>query len=189
MLTPGLGTILKNILQFTGLVVGTPVSLPHKLNVNGVALVPQVVAANQSGFTVTANATNVTVTMTADATTNNVNILCELWHSIEDVEPPGGLSALFPFVINGSGSGGGGGGGSGGIYTATGLEGTSFPVTFAALGITPPASYVAIVQVNAAAGFIVATTPPSSWTGSQITVNIGSALAAADTVTVIIVPT
>jgi hypothetical protein len=34
-------TILKNVVQFTGLVIGVPVALPHLLNVNGVAIAQQ----------------------------------------------------------------------------------------------------------------------------------------------------
>jgi len=106
-----MATVLKNILSFTGLVVGAPSAQPHLLNIDGVAKVPRVLSADGAGFTITADATNVTVTRgsSADAA---VNINCELWHSIEDSEPlPNGIAtSLFPFVVQGGGSGGGAGG-------------------------------------------------------------------------------
>jgi hypothetical protein len=45
------GTILKNIVSFSGLAVGVPVSLPHQINVNGVPEIPNLVAADKSGYT------------------------------------------------------------------------------------------------------------------------------------------
>lgn len=97
-------TILRNILSFSGLAVGVPSSQPHLLNINGVAKVPRIIAANASGFTVTADSTNVTVTRGSSAAAD-VLIYSELWHSMTDVEPPGGIPSIdFPFVIAGSGS-------------------------------------------------------------------------------------
>lgn len=116
------GNVLKNILSFTGLLVGVPVSQPHLICINSVGKIPQTLAADEEGFILTADATNVTVTRTANATTGSVNILVERWHTIEDVEPPGGLSASFPFVYAADGGGGGGGGGvavQAGTQTAT----------------------------------------------------------------------
>jgi len=95
-----LNTILKNILNFQ---TGGPTSIPHGLNVNGVARIPQFIAANASGFTITADATNVTI-----APSGNVNVFTEIWHTIEDVESlPGGIPpADFPFIVaSGGGSG------------------------------------------------------------------------------------
>jgi len=80
-------------------------SLPHRLNVNGFAVIPQLVLDSQSGFTTTANSTNVTVTRTVAAASGNVNVYCEHWHTIEDLKPPGGLGSLVPFI---AASGGGG---------------------------------------------------------------------------------
>jgi len=100
-------TVLHNILQFTGLTVGVPVSLPHKLNRNGVPAVPKIGATNAGGFTVTADAVNVTVTRLA-AGGAAVNVYVEIWHSIEDAEPPGGLDSLIPFIIESSVGAGGG---------------------------------------------------------------------------------
>jgi hypothetical protein len=99
-------TTLKNVVAFAGLAVGVPVSLAHGLNVNGQPVIPQLVAANASGFTVTADAVNVTATRTADAASGAVNVYVEHWHTIESVTPPSNLVGLVPFVIA---SGGGGG--------------------------------------------------------------------------------
>jgi hypothetical protein len=106
-------TILKNILRFTGLVVGVPVVQPHNLNLNTngslVPLLPQFVATNAGGFTVTVTDLTVTVTRTVAAATGTVLVYVEHWHTIEEVLPPGNLATLVPFLIQ-PGTGGGGGG-------------------------------------------------------------------------------
>jgi len=93
-------TLLKNVLSFTGLTVGVPTSLPHGLNVNGVAVAPRLGGANATGFTFTANATNVTATRLASASSGDVNVFVEFWHTIENVLPvPGQLAGLTPFFF------------------------------------------------------------------------------------------
>jgi hypothetical protein len=99
-------TVLKNVLPFTGLAVAVPASLPHKLNVNSVPVKPQFGALSASGFTVQADATNVTVTRTTGGA--DVDVYVEHWHTIEDCEPPGGLNALTPFFVESGVNGGGG---------------------------------------------------------------------------------
>lgn len=105
-----MGTILKNIVQFTGLVVGVPTPLPHRLNVNGIPVVPKIGGGDAGGFTFTANATNVIATRTADAASGNVNVYVEYWHSMEAVvplvPPPGHLIGLTPLFFAGGGGGG-----------------------------------------------------------------------------------
>src|SRR5512147_3252271 len=101
-----MSTILHNVLQFTGLAVGVPVSLPHRLNTNGVPVAPKIGASNANGFTITADTTSVTVTRTTGGA--NVDVYVEYWHTIENALPPGGLGSLVPFIIE-SGAGGGGG--------------------------------------------------------------------------------
>jgi hypothetical protein len=92
-------TVLKNVVSFTGLAVGVPVSLPHGLNVNGDPVIPELVASNAGGFTVTADTVNVTVTRNGAAT--SVDVYVEHWHTFEAVVPPGGLDGRVPFVIAG----------------------------------------------------------------------------------------
>lgn len=94
-----MNNVLKNVLRFTGLVVGVPASLPHLLNVNEVPVIPQLVGANVGGFVVTADALNVTVVRQASATSADVDVYVEHWHTIESVLPPGGLGSLVPFVL------------------------------------------------------------------------------------------
>jgi hypothetical protein len=97
-----MATILKNILRFTGLVVGVPVALPHRLNVNDVPVLPRLVIPNEGGHTVTADTLNVTVTRTALGTAT-VDVYIEFWHTIEAVvplvPPPGKLVGLVPFIL------------------------------------------------------------------------------------------
>jgi hypothetical protein len=105
-------TVLKNIVRFTSLIVGVPVALLHRLNVNGVLVAPQIVLPQRGGCVVTANATNITVTRQAGGPAA-LDVYVEHWHTIESVTPlvppPGKLVGLVPFVID---PGGGGGGGS-----------------------------------------------------------------------------
>lgn len=107
-----MATILKNILSFTGLVVGVPVALLHRLNVNGIPALPRTVEPDSGGFTITADATSVTVTRTVDGGAA-VNVLVEFWHTIEAVvplvPPPGQLIGQVPWIQQ-PGAGGGGGG-------------------------------------------------------------------------------
>ncbi len=107
-----MSTILKNIVAFTGLVIGVPTSLPHQLNLNGLAVKPRMGGASAGGFTVTADATNVTVTRTAGAAVNAVHVYVEYWHTIEQALPGNGLVGLTPIFFFADGAGGGGGGGS-----------------------------------------------------------------------------
>lgn len=106
-----MGTILKNVVRFTGLVVGVPVALPHRLNVNGIPVAPRIGGANNACFTITANTINVTATRTADAGPD-VDVYVEFWHSIEAVVPlvpaPGQLAGLVPLFFASCGGGGGG---------------------------------------------------------------------------------
>ncbi len=101
-----MSTVLKNILSFTGLVVGVPTSIAHLINVNGLAKKPQLVFANAAGYTITADTINITVTRLSGGAAS-VNVYCEFWHSIEDAEPPGGISpSSLPFTLQSSGGSG-----------------------------------------------------------------------------------
>jgi len=101
-----MGSILKNIVSFTGLVVDVPTALPHLLNVNARAVAPHVVLPEFGSYTVTVSTTNVTVTRLAGSAAA-VDVYVEHWHSYEDAEPTGGISAL-PFILSGGGGSGGG---------------------------------------------------------------------------------
>jgi len=94
-------TVLKNVLNFSGLVVGTPLSIPHLLNVNGVAVAPELVIASAGGYTLAVDTNNVTVTRGTSGGAS-VNIYVERWHTFEDSEPPGGLGSLVPFFVEGA---------------------------------------------------------------------------------------
>jgi hypothetical protein len=99
--------ILKNILAFNGLGIGVPASQPHLLNRGDGITTPRLLAADAAGFTIIADALNVTVTRTTGGA--SVNVYAELWHTLEDAEPyPGLAPTSFPFVIDANGGGGGG---------------------------------------------------------------------------------
>jgi hypothetical protein len=102
-------TRLKNILRFVGLVDGVPASLPHNLNWNGRAVVPDFVDPSSAGYVISADATNVTITRQPGALAN-VDVLVESWHSIERAFGAKQTVALTPqpFVAaGGNGSSGG----------------------------------------------------------------------------------
>lgn len=105
-----MGSILKNVIVFEGLVVDEPASLPHGINLEGRSVAPDlVIPAMLGGYTVTADATNVTVTRLTGSDAE-VNVYCERWHSYERALPlPGQLTGLVPFIPSASASGGGGG--------------------------------------------------------------------------------
>lgn len=126
-----MGTILKNIVQFEGLVIGVPTALPHRLNVNGRPVTPKIGGGDQSGFDITADDTDVIVTRTGSNA--DVNVYVEYWHTIESVTPlippPGKLIGLVPLFFASGGGGGAAsqllsiyGDGSFGDYTTAGDE-------------------------------------------------------------------
>lgn len=98
-----MATRLKNILRFTGLVVGTPVSIPHNLNLDGVDVVPDKNTPQSGSFTVVADATNVTVTRNV-GDVDNVDVLAEYWHTEDRVFGSDGTPfsqlAPAPFVAS-----------------------------------------------------------------------------------------
>jgi hypothetical protein len=104
-------TQLINIVRFNGLVVGVPVAQAHSINVNGQAQTPDLVIPSIGGFTVTVDATNVTVTMTAATTATAVDVYVQRWHSYLRSFGPFGPSqpanlAPLPLVVQ-PGVGGG----------------------------------------------------------------------------------
>jgi hypothetical protein len=142
--------VLKNILSFAGLGIGVPTSLPHGLNRGTGPATPRLIAANAPGFTITADAINVTVTRTTGGTA--VSVYAELWHTYEDAEPyPGLAPTSFPFVIDANG--GGGGGGSNIIVDNQGVALPGNP--FTTLDFTGGG----VVAANAGAGLATITIP------------------------------
>lgn len=102
-------TRLKNILRFVGLVDGIPASLPHQLNWNGRAVIPDFVDSSIGGFVITADATNVTITRQPGSPAS-ADVLVESWHSIERAFGAKQTLSLVPqpFIsAGGNGSGGG----------------------------------------------------------------------------------
>lgn len=88
-----------NVLEFSGLVVGAPVSLPHDLNFSGLALAPHVVIPMKGGFSVTADDTVVTVQRLPGGS-EEVDVFVELLHTI--LQAFGGEADLpvRPFVLD-----------------------------------------------------------------------------------------
>jgi hypothetical protein len=75
-------TKLKTCLFFNAVGAGATVSLAHGLNVNNVAVIPDQLEGTSDGFTVTADAVNVTVTNNL-AVVASTYILTTSWHDID----------------------------------------------------------------------------------------------------------
>lgn len=104
---------LINIVRFSGLAVGVATVLPHNLTSPvGRSVIPDSLLPSAAGFTVTANATNVTVTRRTAADPAAVDILATSWHTIlrafgtanpsPGTQPDGSLTPQ-PFVLDPSG--------------------------------------------------------------------------------------
>lgn len=89
-------THLRNVVRFTGLVVGVPTTLPHLLNLEGTDVAPHDVTAKKPGFVITANTTGVTVTRNPEAD-DSVDVEVHHWHSIGAESAPG-IAAKLPFI-------------------------------------------------------------------------------------------
>ena len=95
-------SVLYNVLSFAGLVVGVPAVIPHGLNYNGAPAVPRSVAPNAVGFTTTADATNLTVTRTAAASSGTVLVYVEIPNTPDNLPPkPNAIAAPFVFGAGG----------------------------------------------------------------------------------------
>jgi hypothetical protein len=76
------GTLIrKNIIRLRAVPAGATIAQPHLLNDLG-AVVPDFVNPSVQGFTITADATNVTVTNTGSVAAD-VDVFVEYWHAVE----------------------------------------------------------------------------------------------------------
>jgi len=105
-----MATKLYEILQFNGLVVGVPTSLPHGLNFGDTPQTPDRIDAQTGGFTITADNTNVTVTRGV-AALDNVLVWVEVLHTEQRAFGASTITGLTPrpFVLQ-PGVGGAGAG-------------------------------------------------------------------------------
>lgn len=75
-------TQLKNIVRFVAAAAGVPTSLPHNLNIDDLDVFPDLAIPSIGGFTITANATTITVTNLGTIAAN-VDVYVEHWHTVE----------------------------------------------------------------------------------------------------------
>jgi hypothetical protein len=92
---------LKGVVAFSGLQLGVPTSLPHGLTFSDQNVTPDMVHPDVSGFAVTADDTNVTVTRLGS--TDSVNVLAERWKTDErsfggDFNSPFAALSPQPFI-------------------------------------------------------------------------------------------
>jgi len=124
---------LHQVLSFANVAGGGNASLPHSLNVNAVALIPDRIFFDTAGFTATADATQVTVTNTTGGILS-VDVWLEILHS--ELRVFGAEATTFliprPFVSIGGSAGGGSGTAQVFRYSASGAEGSDFFITLPA---------------------------------------------------------
>jgi hypothetical protein len=126
-----MATRLHQVLSFVAVGGGLQTSLPHSINVNGVAWIPDIVLRDNGNFTIDAvTTTTVTVTNTGGAA-GTCNVWLFLLHSEERAFGTFGASQTHnltpnPFIVA---SGGNTGNPAAFTFTATGAEGSDFFVT------------------------------------------------------------
>ena len=95
-----MATTLKTIVAFVGVAPGAQATLPHGLNINGLAVIPDEVKLSATAAFAHIASTNTDVTVRNDsAGAANCNVLCEYWYSPNRVFLPLQLTPA-PFVIN-----------------------------------------------------------------------------------------
>lgn len=180
-------TVLKNIIHFTGLVVGIPTNLPHGLNINGVPVLPQLGGADAHGFTFTANTVNLTAIRLASASGGTVNCYVEHWHTIEALLPPTQLAGLVPFFFSNDG-GGSGGGGQAFQYTVTGLEPDPSEITITLPVAMPNNAYGVVAQCQGCINIVGFDIPVTSRTTTNFLAIATGNLQAGDIILFVITP-
>ena len=109
-----MATQLKNGLTFANVAAGASAALPHLLNIDGRAIVPDVLLVDTPGVTATANAANVTI-MNNLGVAVTVVVLAEVWHTFErafgssatvDLSPKPVVSQLGAATLGAFGVGG-----------------------------------------------------------------------------------
>ena len=104
-----MATRLKNILTFTNVVAGaTSAPIPHLLNIDGLRVTPDKLEGDTPGFSLVADATNVTV-LNNTGVTASINVFVEHWYSPDRVFGADQTLELSPqpFVTTTGGVGGG----------------------------------------------------------------------------------
>lgn len=93
-----MATRLKNVLNFVNVAAGGQAVLPHNLNWGPRAVVPDRIVALSTGWAITADATNVTVTNLSGAVAS-LTCFVESWHTFERAFGASATVALTPQPI------------------------------------------------------------------------------------------
>lgn len=169
-----MATRLKSILSFAGLVVGVPASLPHNLNWNGRAVVPDIAtpSSDASGFLVTADSVNVTVTRVTGGAA--VTLLVESWHTIERAFGAVATVVLSPqpFIPGGTGAGASG---SSGVQLTT--DSTAAPLDVFVDGLLGNDANDGLTMTTALATIrtVYRKFPLFYWSGARLNIRIAGA--------------
>lgn len=127
-------TRLNQVLTFTNVIAGATVALPHNINVNGVAVIPDFVFPDNSNFQVVSCTTTTLTVKNGGTSTQTLNAWLWRQHTIDRAYGGRQITNLSPqpFVPAGGSGGGGGSTQEAFRYVATGAEGSDFFVTLPA---------------------------------------------------------
>lgn len=172
---------IKSIVSFVAVAPAATALLPHGLNVDGLGVIPDELTPGAQDFTVTADATNVSVT-NEGLVAANINVLAEWWHTENRVFGDAAVTNLTPRPFVGAGAGAG-------VdtdeqvfrFTAAGGEGSDFFVALPAARASDVYA-IAFSQVDMAAilGFRFPDTAGADRTTAQFRVITTAALTAGD---------
>jgi hypothetical protein len=127
---------LHQVLTFTNVAAAGQAVLPHNINVNDVALLPDILFLDNGDFSVISCTTTALTVQNNGIGADSVDVWLFRLHTFDREFGPSSVVNLSPqpFVVTGGGGGGGGGSGNPQAfrYIATGAEGSDFFVTLPA---------------------------------------------------------
>lgn len=127
---------LYQVLSFANVPAAGQATLPHNININDVALLPDRLETDNSDFSIVSVTTTAVTVQNDGIGVDSVDVLLERWHTI--LREFGGVQNTDltpqPFIVIGGGAGGGGAIGNlqSFRYVATGAEGSDFFVSLPA---------------------------------------------------------
>jgi len=169
---------------FTAVGAGVTAVLPHTVNLNGTAVVPDVLARDNTAFEII-SATAAAITVRNNGTSAAG---CNVWlwqqHTFERDFGGSGTTALVPrpFIIGGAASGSGGGMSADVFsYTVTGVEPDQSDLTITLPAARGDTDYVVLFSQGNAAGILGGRFPEAGRTTTDFRLLLTSDASAGDT--------
>lgn len=149
---------LSQVLSFVAVPAGLQATLPYRLGVSGVAVLPDFIFVDEAGFEVVAFTTTTITVQNNNAAPASVNLWLWRMHTIDRCFGNNAVNSLTPqpfIVVSQGGAAAGSSNEQVFRYTATGVEGTDFNITLPAARATDlynvlgtPAGVSGIVPFN-----------------------------------------